>query len=87
MLLLVQERRVRSRLRNNATILIVKLTHKIVKEGKAIFVSDEKTCRTVIETLRTSFFFVAGNAKPIEAPFPYTMEELSAKEQTDNKAQ
>ena len=43
-------------------------------EKTPVFVGSREVAERCFETLRTSFFFVAGNAKPITDEFPYTLE-------------
>lgn len=59
----------------------------VLKEGRVFFVSDNKTCQTVYDTLVGTFYFVAGSAQKITTEHPYSLSLDSevTKEQHDNK--
>jgi len=45
-------------------------------EQKPFFVGEREVAEHCLETLRNSFFFVAGNAKPVTEDFPFHMREV-----------
>lgn len=48
----------------------------LLKEGQStpVFVGDFEVVNRCFETLKESFFFVAGNAKPVVDEFPFSVE-------------
>lgn len=52
-------------------------THKIVVDGHTeIFTGNQAVVENALKALHDTFYFVAGNAKPITDPFPFTIVEI-----------
>jgi len=49
---------------------------KIIKKGQKepVFSGSREVVETCFKTLHDSFFFVAGNAKPIVEEFPFSLQ-------------
>jgi hypothetical protein len=56
----------------------MKATYAIFKTGVSspIFIGSQLVVERALEALRSSFYFVAGTAKPRTDKFPYSISEI-----------